>query len=137
MPTINREAFMLSLGNMWDKWATPESIIKAAKKVGITSEGLNIEYMQQDKFQKASELIEKNKETPTTPSTPDQHSTSSEQQLDISNVSSVIENPLESPVSSRRENSQLFWKEKALAWKTKANSLQSMISELHKKKYRP
>ena len=33
--TINREAFMLSLADMWDKWA----IRKAARKVGIQKKG--------------------------------------------------------------------------------------------------
>ena len=32
--TINREGFMTILGNIWDKWATSESIIKAARRVG-------------------------------------------------------------------------------------------------------
>ena len=35
--TINRKVFMLPLASMWDKWATPESVHKAGKKVGITN----------------------------------------------------------------------------------------------------
>ena len=56
--TINREAFMLSLAGMWDKWTTPESIQKAGKKVGIKDESLNVAFMQQDKFHQASMLVE-------------------------------------------------------------------------------
>ena len=55
---VNREGFMLSLGNMWDKWATPTLIRKAAKRVGISAEGLNINDMQQDKFVQAANLVE-------------------------------------------------------------------------------
>jgi hypothetical protein len=55
---VNREGVMLSLANMWDKWATPTLIRKAAKRVGISAEGLNINDMQQDKFVQAANLVE-------------------------------------------------------------------------------
>jgi hypothetical protein len=64
---VNREGFMLSLANMWDKWATPTLIRKAAKRVGISAEGLNINDMQQDKFVQAANLVEceRSENTPT------------------------------------------------------------------------
>ena len=48
--TINREGFMIILAQLWDKWATKDIIIKAAKRVGVTSAELSVEFMQQDKF---------------------------------------------------------------------------------------
>ena len=51
--TINREGFMTILADMWSNWTTPETIVKAGKRVGISHDGLNVEWMQQDKFQRA------------------------------------------------------------------------------------
>ena len=48
--TISRESFMIILANMWGKWSTKESIVKAAKRVGVTSTELSVEFMQQNKF---------------------------------------------------------------------------------------
>ena len=48
--TINHEGFMTILGCMWDKWATEDTIINAAKWVGISKDGLNINNIQEDKF---------------------------------------------------------------------------------------
>ena len=48
---------MLSLADMWDKWATPKTIRKAARKVGISEEGLNFTDMQQEKFFQAENLM--------------------------------------------------------------------------------
>ena len=52
--------FMISLVSICRKWATPESLQKTGKKVGITTEGLNVAFMQQDKFEQASMLVEEN-----------------------------------------------------------------------------
>ena len=54
--TINRCSFMKILGRMWSEWTTPELIRKAAKRVGIASNGLNVNWMQQDKFERAALL---------------------------------------------------------------------------------
>ena len=43
--SLNREDFMNLLSEIWNEWATPESIQKAGKKVGITEEGLDIDWM--------------------------------------------------------------------------------------------
>ena len=49
---------MLSLADMWDKWATFKTIRKAAKKVGISEEWLNFSEMQQEKFFQAENLMD-------------------------------------------------------------------------------
>ena len=41
---------MQILASIWDVWNTKESLIKAARRVGITSSGININDMQKDKF---------------------------------------------------------------------------------------
>ena len=46
------------LADVWDKWATKESIIKAAKRVGISNHGLNWQWMQLEKFAQTEALIE-------------------------------------------------------------------------------
>ena len=43
---VNREGFMLSLANMWDKWATPTLIRKAAKRVGSSCNRINLFKLQ-------------------------------------------------------------------------------------------
>ena len=53
-----REGFMLSLAKMWDKWATSKLIRKAAKRVGISAVGLNVNDMQLEKFAQAANLVE-------------------------------------------------------------------------------
>ena len=35
--TINREGFMHILANAWDKWVTKETLVKCAKRVGVTT----------------------------------------------------------------------------------------------------
>ena len=52
---INRECFMNILAEVINEWGTPEQLVKAGKKVGITSTGLSIKYMDQ----KMDELTEK------------------------------------------------------------------------------
>ena len=74
---VNREGFMLSLAKMWDKWATPTLIRKAAKRVGISGEGLNVNDMQQEKFAQAADLVENERpaNTPTASSSEGHSST--------------------------------------------------------------
>lgn len=54
---VNREGFMLSLAKMWDKWATPTLIRKAAKRVGISAEGINVNDMRYEKLAQAANLV--------------------------------------------------------------------------------
>ena len=67
---INREQFMAILADIWSSWTNSDTIQRAAKRVGISKDGLNIDWMQQDKFEKAEKLIENEKPlTPTKCST--------------------------------------------------------------------
>ena len=58
MSNLNRESFMTILGDVWNKWATPDLIVKSGKRVGIFTNGLNVNWMQQDKFRRAKPLLE-------------------------------------------------------------------------------
>ena len=49
--TINREGFMNILGEVWQKWYLLKDLLKAAgKRVGISEDGLNINWTQKKKF---------------------------------------------------------------------------------------
>ena len=60
---INKEGFMTILAEVWNKWASPQCIVKAGKRVGISKEGLNVNWMDQDKFEQAEAIL-----NPPTPS---------------------------------------------------------------------
>ena len=51
---VEREGFMMVLGNMWPTWVSREALVNAGKRVGVGSEGLSVEYMQKDKFEQAA-----------------------------------------------------------------------------------
>ena len=51
--TIDREGFMSILGEIWPSWTTAEGIQKAAKVVGVSIDGLNVDWMHQEKMKKA------------------------------------------------------------------------------------
>ena len=51
--SLNKEAFMMILGRIWNNWAPKQSIVKAARRVRVTSSSLNVNDMQQDKFIRA------------------------------------------------------------------------------------
>ena len=51
---------MKILGNAWQKWITPEGLVNAAKCVGISTTGLNKNWMDEEKFQTAKNLLEGN-----------------------------------------------------------------------------
>ena len=78
--TVGIKEFMHVLGEIWPDWVSEESLIKAAKRVGISTKGLNVDNMQTWKFEQAEGLF----------------SQESEENLNTSNVSkssSVIESP--------------------------------------------
>ena len=50
---LNREFFMTILGDVWNKWATLDLIVKSGKRAGMSINGL-----QQDKFRCAEALLE-------------------------------------------------------------------------------
>ena len=102
--TVNKEAFMIILGHIWSKWASEESIVKAAKRVGITVTGLDVGHMQQDKFDRAAEVLEA--DPPLATSTP--------------NTALAIESP------AKRKNSAAYWK-------GKFDASQRLVRELSEK----
>ena len=55
--SLNREDFMNLLSEIWNDWAKPEAIQKTGKKVGITSTGLDVEWMDQAKFKRAESIL--------------------------------------------------------------------------------
>ena len=55
--TLNRECFMNILSEAWPEFATPSLLVKAARRVGLSSEGLNINWMNQEMFKRADYLI--------------------------------------------------------------------------------
>ena len=49
------------LGNAWQKWITPKVLANAAKRVWISATGLNVNWMDEEKFQAAKNLLEDNR----------------------------------------------------------------------------
>lgn len=52
---------------MWGDWVSKESLVAAGKKVGISKDGLDVNFMQNDKFEQAAKCIDSDKSS--TPST--------------------------------------------------------------------
>ena len=65
--TVDREGFISILADIWPSWTTAESIQRAAKVVGVSIDGLNVEWMNQEKMDKAEMLIAAD-DIPATPS---------------------------------------------------------------------
>ena len=55
--TVDKEGFMSILAEIWPTWATSDTIQKAAKLVGVSKDGLNVDWMNQEKFHKAEILL--------------------------------------------------------------------------------
>ena len=55
--TLNREAFMLILANIWDKLVSKEILLNSARKVGVTGAQLSGDLMRQDKFDMATGFL--------------------------------------------------------------------------------
>ena len=51
----------------------------------------------------------------------------------VTDISTILNSKISSPISMKRKDSQMYWKEKASNWKEKCFSLQTMITDLHKK----
>ena len=60
---ISKEAFMNVLADIWDEWTSEELLVKAAKRVGFTSAGIDINNMQTEKFTR-EEAVTSTQETP-------------------------------------------------------------------------
>ena len=59
---------MSILADIWKQWVTPDKIQKAAKVVGVSIDGLNIDWMNQEKMDKAEMLIAADDDVAATPS---------------------------------------------------------------------
>ena len=51
---------MAILAEVWPSWTTPKAIHKSAKVVGVSTDGLNVNWMNQEKMEKAEMLIASN-----------------------------------------------------------------------------
>ena len=49
---------MLIMAEIWKEWASRETIVASGKRVGIPANGLNVDWMQQDKFDQAAACIQ-------------------------------------------------------------------------------
>lgn len=106
MESQNKESSMLILSRIWNKWAPRETLVKCSKRVGVTTTELNVEYMQEDKFERASNLL--NEEAG-------------------SSNSYLAESPLGSVLSPNKiKNSVEYWKDKF-------EQAQNIIRELSEK----
>ena len=52
------------LAEAWQTWTTPDMIRKAARRCGIAENGLDIAWMQQDKFERAAAIIQSRNDEP-------------------------------------------------------------------------
>ena len=74
------------LAECWEEFATPTVLINAAKRVGISSEGLNVKWMNQAMFQRDAALL-----TPPTP-------------MESSSASSASQSTFDLPSPSKEKN---------------------------------
>ena len=82
LANFKRESFMNILAECWEEFATPTVLINAAKRVGISSEGLNEKWMNQAMFQRAAALL-----TPPTPMESSSASSASQSTFNLSSPS--------------------------------------------------
>ena len=54
---INKEGFTTILGEIWEEWVTPEALVDAAKRVGITDDGLDVNWICEEKFKFAEAIL--------------------------------------------------------------------------------
>ena len=107
--SLNRESFMNILADIWEEWATPEMLVKAAERVGISNTGLNFDWMDQTKFAQAEASL--NPSSLLTP-TKDTEAT----------------NPLDSPVGVRKGSVKYL--EYKLAENEKRRRLENTVPDL-------
>ena len=55
---INSEGFMTILAQIWNVWAPKDVIVNAAQRVGISSTGLDVRKVQQDKFEQTAKSMD-------------------------------------------------------------------------------
>ena len=105
--TLNRESFMIILSEAWPEFATPSILINAARRVGLSSDGLNLNWMNQEMFKRADYLLNG-------PATPEKSSS----------ANAVVNNTVIcSPVGVRR-NTMEYYKQK---YETANKKLQALM----------
>ena len=108
--TLNREAFMLILANILEKWVAKETLVNATIKVGVTAPQLSVDMIQKDKFERAADIMDQSDEEPSTSTT-------------------ILSTPVSAILivsTNKRCGSAQYWKEKF-------NQAMGIIDELHKK----
>ena len=65
---IDGEGFMQIFAEAWPRWSPAETIRKASKRIGISSNGLNVDDMQQEKFTRAESILSLTSTTPSSSS---------------------------------------------------------------------
>ena len=58
--TTDREGFMAILTDIWPSWTTPEGIQKSTKVIGVSINGFNVNWLNQEKTEKVETLIASN-----------------------------------------------------------------------------
>ena len=96
---------MQILASIWDVWTTKESLIKAARQVGTTSSGININDKQEEKFVRQEAMTQL---TPTKSS-------------DNVKVESTV---------NVRHGSQEYWCQKCENYKAKCNELKHQYHQM-------
>ena len=110
--SIGIKDFMYILEEIWPNWISKESLVKAAKRIGITATGLDVDCMQKNKFEQAKALLSQDNVDPT------------DSLLNVSNVSkssSLIESP-----AKCRHGSKEYYKTKL---EFAENIINSLINE--------
>ena len=87
---------------IWDKWASKKTIINATKRVGITATALDVNSIQQDKFEEALNCMAEVKQKFSESARPEKISTLS------LNTNAVV--PITSCSAKHRFGSAAFWK---------------------------
>ena len=104
MPETSIEKDSCTSLQTWNGWVSKQSLLKAAKCVGVTATGLSVNFMQTEKFEQAAGILEGN------------------------NTNEVPETPhayVSSPQNIRK-NSALYWKSKFM-------SAQDLVEESNEK----
>ena len=103
---LNKECFMNILANVIVDWASPEKLVKAGRRVGIASTGLNVDWMNQELFDRAAAIMN-----------PDQSSISTRELAVIS------------PKGVRRNSAQ-YWKDKYMQLQEREEARKSLEYDL-------
>ena len=87
---------------VWAEWAPPVTIVRSAKRVGISEDGLDVEWMQTEKFESAKLCTE----SLSTPATTCRHLTSwcshKFEEIEIDKVPGLLKVKKVKPVTNKK-----------------------------------